>query len=119
MTWIKGDIKGDSYFDVFRLDAKDVQYLRLCLMIKGVFGSAGVKGLRVSVYGPMAELVYGHVRKGGRLGVTGLARRPLIELQDAERLGIRKAGGSVQALFNRLEVLHLIEIFRPWDAGKS
>lgn len=71
MTWIKGDITGDIYFDVFRLDAKDVQYLRLYLMIKGVLGSAGVKGLRVCVYGPLAELVYGHVRKGSRLGVTG------------------------------------------------
>ena len=37
------------------------------------------------------------------LGETGLARRPLIEQQAAERLGIRKAGGSLQALFNRLE----------------
>jgi hypothetical protein len=49
------------------------------------------------------------------LGETGLARRPLIELRAAERLGIRKAGGSLQALFNRLDTLHLIEIFRPWD----
>ena len=49
------------------------------------------------------------------LGETGLARRPLVELQAAERLGIRKAGGSLQALFNRLEGLHLIELFRPWD----
>ena len=49
------------------------------------------------------------------LGETGLSRRPLIELQAAERLGIRKAGGSLQALFNRLEGLHLIELFRPWD----
>ena len=49
------------------------------------------------------------------LGETGLARRPLIEQQAAERLGIRKAGGSLQALFNRLEGLQLIELFRPWD----
>ncbi len=49
------------------------------------------------------------------LGETGLARRPLIEQCAAERLGIRKAGGSLQALFNRLEELHLIELFRPWD----
>ena len=49
------------------------------------------------------------------LGETGLARRPMIELQAAEKLGIRKAGGSLQALFNRLETLSLIELFRPWD----
>ena len=51
------------------------------------------------------------------LGETGLARRPLIELKAAERLGIRKAGGSLQALLNRFERLHLIELFRPWDNG--
>lgn len=49
------------------------------------------------------------------LGETGLARRPLIEQKAAERLGIRKAGGSIQSLMTRLEDLHLIEIFRPWD----
>jgi hypothetical protein len=49
------------------------------------------------------------------IGETGLARRPVIELKAAELLGIRKAGGSIQALFNRLEGLQLIELFRPWD----
>jgi hypothetical protein len=53
------------------------------------------------------------------LGETGLARRPVIELKAAERLGIRKAGGSIQALFNRLEGLQLIELFRPWDKTGS
>jgi single-stranded DNA-binding protein len=40
-------------------------------MIKGVVGAARVRGLRVCVYGPLAELVYGHVQKGSRLGVIG------------------------------------------------
>jgi hypothetical protein len=71
LAWIKGDITGDIYYDIFHLDSKDVQYLRLYLMIKGVYGAAAVKGLRVCVYGPLAELVYGHVRKGSRLGVIG------------------------------------------------
>jgi hypothetical protein len=71
LTWIKGDITGDIYYDNFHLDSKDVQYLRLYLMIKGVIGAAAVKGLRLCVYGPLAELVYGHVRKGSRLGVVG------------------------------------------------
>jgi hypothetical protein len=71
LAWIKGDITGDIYYDIFRLDSKDVQYLRLYLMIKGVVGSAAVNGLRVCVYGPLAELVFGHVRKGSRLGVIG------------------------------------------------
>lgn len=47
---------------------------------------------------------------------TGLARRPVIEAQAAELLGIKKAGGSIQALMTRLEDLHLIERFRPWTA---
>jgi pimeloyl-ACP methyl ester carboxylesterase len=71
LTWVKGDITGDIYYDLFKLDNKDIQYLRLYLMVKGVFGAAGVNGLRVCVYGPLAELVYGHVRKGSRLGVIG------------------------------------------------
>ena len=53
------------------------------------------------------------------LGETGLSRRPHIEQQAAERLGIRRAGGSFQALFKRLETLGLIEVFRPWDNSGS
>ncbi len=53
------------------------------------------------------------------LGETGLSRRPLIEQQAAERLGIRRAGGSFQALFKRMETLGMIEIFRPWDNAWS
>jgi hypothetical protein len=51
-----------------------------------------------------------------RIGETGLARRPLIEAQAAEILGIKKPGGSIQALLSRLGELKLIETFRPWEA---
>lgn len=47
---------------------------------------------------------------------TGLARRPVIEAQAAEMLGIKKAGGSIQALMSRLMDLNLVETFRPWAA---
>lgn len=50
------------------------------------------------------------------IGETGLARRPLIEAQAAEMFGIKKAGGSIQALLSRLGELNLIETFRPWAA---
>jgi len=50
------------------------------------------------------------------LGKTGLSRRPVIESQAAEMLGIKKAGGSLQALITRLTDLQLIETFRPWAA---
>jgi hypothetical protein len=48
------------------------------------------------------------------LGETGLSRRPEIEEKAVEALGIKKAGGSIQALFARLTNHGLIEIFRPW-----
>ena len=35
LTWIKGDITGDIYFDHVHLEGKEVQFLRLILMIKG------------------------------------------------------------------------------------
>ncbi|NPV75163.1 MAG: hypothetical protein HPY59_02190 [Anaerolineae bacterium] len=50
------------------------------------------------------------------IGKTGLSRRPVIESQAAEMLGIKKAGGSLQALIMRLTDLQLIETFRPWAA---
>jgi len=50
------------------------------------------------------------------IGKTGLSRRPVIESQSAEMLGIKKAGGSLQALLGRLLDLQLIETFRPWAA---
>jgi hypothetical protein len=84
LTWIKGDITGDIYYDNFHLDSKDVQYLRLYLMIKGVVGAAAVKGLRVGVYGPLAELVYGHVRKVSRLWVIGYFQQRVTILTSAE-----------------------------------
>jgi len=42
--------------------------VNLYLMIKGVVEAAAVEGVRVCVYGPLAKLVYGHVRKGSRPG---------------------------------------------------
>lgn len=50
------------------------------------------------------------------VGKTGLSRRPVIESQAAEMLGIKKAGGSIQALITRLMDFQLIETFRPWTA---
>jgi hypothetical protein len=47
---------------------------------------------------------------------TGLSRRPSLKAQAAEMLGIKKAGGSLQALIMRLTDLQLIETFRPWAA---
>ena len=71
-TWQRGDITGDIYFDHLRPENQDpVPYLRLYLMIDGSPEAKPVKGLRVLVYGTLAELVYGHVQKGSRIGVEG------------------------------------------------
>ena len=43
----------------------------MLLFLKAVEGSASVEGLRVVVYGPLAELTYGHVQKGSRIAVFG------------------------------------------------
>lgn len=103
LTWIKGDITGDIYYDNFHLDSKDVQYLRLYLMIKGVVGAAAVKGVRVCVYGPLAELVYGHVRKGSRLGVIG----------HIQQRTTRKGNHVFEIVAEEVEFLRNID----WDAG--
>jgi len=71
-TWQRGDITGDIYFDYLRPQNQDpVPYVRLYLMIDGSPEAKPVKGLRVLVYGTLAELVYGHVQKGSRIGVEG------------------------------------------------
>jgi hypothetical protein len=103
LAWIKGDITGDIYYDNFHLDSKDVQYLRLYLMIKGVVGAAGVKGVRVCVYGPLAELVYGHVRKGSRLGVIGHIQQRITG----------KGNQVFEVVAEEVEFLRNIE----WEAG--
>lgn len=104
LTWIKGDITGDIYYDIFRLDGKEVQYLRLYLMIKGVVGASAVKGLRVCVYGPLAELVYGHVRKGSRLGVIG----------HIQQRTTRKGDLVFEIVADEIEFLRNID----WEAGE-
>jgi hypothetical protein len=103
LIWIKGDITGDVYYDIFNLESKNVQYLRLYMMVKGVTGAASAKGLRICVYGPLAELVYGHVRKGSRLGVIG----------HIQQRTTRKGDFVFEIVAEEVEFLHNIE----WEAG--
>jgi hypothetical protein len=80
--WVRGDITGDIYFDHLRPQNEDpIPYIRLYLMIDGTPEAKPVRGLRILVYGALAELVYGHVQKGSRIGVEGhiqLRQRPNI-----------------------------------------
>jgi hypothetical protein len=72
LTWQRGDITGDIYFDYLHPDNQPpLPYVRLYLMIEGSPGAKPVKGLRILVYGTLAELVFGHVQKGSRIGVEG------------------------------------------------
>ena len=71
-TWQRGDITGDIYFDHIRpREGEPIPFLRLYLMVDGSRDAKPVKGLRIMVYGGLAELVYGHVQKGSRIGVEG------------------------------------------------
>jgi hypothetical protein len=71
-TWQRGDLTGDIYFDYLHPQNQEpLPYLRMYLMIDGSPDAKPVKGLRVLVYGTLAELVYGHVQKGSRIGVEG------------------------------------------------
>ena len=71
-VWQRGDITGDIYFDHIRpREGEPIPFVRLYLMVDGTREARPVKGLRVMVYGGLAELVYGHVQKGSRIGVEG------------------------------------------------
>ena len=70
-VFVMGDITGDIYYDNMLLDGKSVPYLRLYMMVNGTDGASAISGLRVTVYGSLAELTYAYVKKGSRLAVTG------------------------------------------------
>jgi single-stranded DNA-binding protein len=68
---VKGDITGDIYYDILDIGEKQTTYLRLYMMINGSREAHPVKGLRICMYGLLAELTYGHVHKGSRIFVEG------------------------------------------------
>ena len=72
MTWLRGDITGDIYFDYLHPKVgQTIPYIRLYLMVNGTPEAKAIKGLRILAYGTLAELVYGHVKKGSRICVEG------------------------------------------------
>ena len=62
-------------------------------------------GLRVCVYGPLAELVYGHVQRGSRLGVIGH-----IQVRNT-----RKGGQTFEIVAEEVEFLRNID----WEKGEQ
>jgi hypothetical protein len=71
-TWQRGDITGDIYFDYLRPPGGEkIAFIRLYMMIDGNRDAKPVRGLRIVAYGNLAEILYGHVQKGSRIGVEG------------------------------------------------
>ncbi|PKO16611.1 MAG: hypothetical protein CVU39_07250 [Chloroflexi bacterium HGW-Chloroflexi-10] len=83
MTWNRGDITNDIYYDLIRKEGKpDLPVVRLILMINGLGEVKPVYGLRIVAYGALAELAYGHLQKSSRIGIEGH-----IQIRDREEAG--------------------------------
>jgi hypothetical protein len=71
-TWHRGDITGDIYFDYLRPPGSEkIPFIRLYMMIDGNRDAKPVRGLRIMAYGTLAEILYGYMQKGSRIGVEG------------------------------------------------
>ncbi len=63
------DISDDILFNTVIINDKPTAFLRIFGFVKATAGAAPVRGMRFIAYGPWAELIYAHVRKGSRLMV--------------------------------------------------
>ncbi|HPH94367.1 MAG TPA: hypothetical protein PKW33_00725 [Anaerolineaceae bacterium] len=61
------DITSDILFSYVTINEKKIAFVRLFGFVNPTAGSRGVAGLRFIAYGPMAELIYAHVRRGSRV----------------------------------------------------
>lgn len=104
-VFIVGDLSGNIRFDVLRLGNADVQYLRINLFIKPIEGTSKVRGLPVVMYGPLAELVYGHVQTGSRVAVMGHIQ---------QRITV-KGFKSVEIVAEEVQFIRNID----WDRGEE
>jgi len=72
------DITGDIHFGLVSVAGKTLPFLRLFGFVKATAGSSGVEGMRIVAYGPWAELIYAHVRKGSRLFIISHVQRRMV-----------------------------------------
>jgi hypothetical protein len=101
MTWNRGDITSDIYYDLIRKDGKpDLPVVRLILMINGLGEVKPVYGLRIIAYGALAELAYGHLQKGSRIGVEGH-----IQIREREDVG----SFAFEVVANHIEFIRKID----------
>ena len=104
-TWHRGDITGDIYFDYLRAPTGEkIPYIRLYMMIDGNRDAKPVRGLRIMAYGNLAEILYGHVQKGSRIGVEG-------------HIQIRERPGSTSPVFE--VVAEHVEFIRNIDYDRG
>jgi len=68
---VQGDLTGDIHFDVIKKDDRSIPFLRVYMMINGSSGAGEVRGLRVMLYGILAEEAEAHLQKGSRIEVEG------------------------------------------------
>lgn len=104
MTWNRGDITSDIYYDLIRKDGKpDLPVVRLIMMINGLGEVKPVYGLRIIAYGALAELVFGHLQKGSRIGVEGH-----IQIRERENVG----SFAFEVVANHVEFIRNIDYDR-------
>lgn len=96
------DITGDILFSRVSLNGKEVAFLRMFGFVKATAGATGVEGMRMLAYGPLAELIYAHVRRGSRLFVLSHVQQ-------------REKDGKIFTEFVVEEVQYLRNI--DWEAG--
>lgn len=71
-TWNIGDINGDIYFDKHTNQrGEEVPFIRLVMICNGTTNIKPLYGLRIVAYGALAEMAYGYLKKGSRIGVEG------------------------------------------------
>jgi len=71
-TWNIGDINGDIYFDKHtNKEGLEVPFIRLLMICNGTAQAKPIYGLRIVAYGALAEMAYGFLKKGSRIGVEG------------------------------------------------
>jgi single-stranded DNA-binding protein len=76
------DITGNIHFGMVTLGGKPVPFLRMFGFVKATGGAPGVEGLRFVAYGPLAELIYAHVKKGSRLFIISHVQRRTVETRE-------------------------------------
>ncbi len=98
------DITGDIQYSYVLTGDKRLPFLRMFGFVKPTVGTQGVDGMRIVAYGPLAELIYAHVRKGSRLfTITHVQRRVVVDKE------------LIEFVVEECQFLRNVD----WEAGES